>query len=48
MIFALVGYGLAAALFAVLSITSWRGRGAGGLFAAACGVTALWVGLRAT
>jgi putative PEP-CTERM system histidine kinase len=51
MTFALVGYGLAAALFAVLavlSITSWRGGGAGRFFAAACGATAVWAALLAT
>jgi putative PEP-CTERM system histidine kinase len=51
MTFAMAAYGLAAVLFtllALLSTTSWRGGGAGGYLAAACGITAAWAALLAT
>jgi putative PEP-CTERM system histidine kinase len=51
MILAIAGYGLAAALFALLALltaTSWRGGSAGGLLALACGITAAWAALLAT
>lgn len=51
MILATAGYGLAAALFALLALlsaTSWRTGDAGGWLAAALGVSAAWAALLAT